>query len=249
MYSNSLLKIAMIIAIVNLVSPMARGGKFEEENIEKKYGLVITGSWNSLKNEKLNEEYIVEWTAGSDKINSGYGFSADLRYYISSKISVSGGVLYMNGSSIYDRIIDPVFGSDTITEDYVKTRILAPSFCLRYHIYLERVDFSLGVSEFLLFGKASRHHTLDITLGEFFVLENEYYSTGIGIQLYGGLQYKLNGFASYIMEAGYRHFKTGDLIEKETDVAFRSSLGRSGEPINLDYSGPYISAGLMFGLF
>ncbi len=239
----------MILAIVNLVSPMARGEKFEVENMEKKYGLVITGSWNSLKNEKLNDEYIMEWTTGNEKINSGYGFSADLRYYISSKISVSGGVLYMNGSSIYERNIYPVFGSDTITEDYVKTRILAPSFSLRYHIYLDRVDFSLGASEFLLFGKASRHHTVDITLGEFFVLENDYYSTGIGIQFFGGLQYKLNGFASYIMDAGYRRFRTGDLIENGTDVAFRYFLSPLTEPINLDYTGPYVSAGLMFKLF
>lgn len=249
MYSNSSLKIATVLAIVSLVSPIARGGKFEVENMEKKYGLVITGSWNSLKNEKLNDGYIVEWTAGSDKINSGYGFSADLRYYISSKISISGGVLYMNGSSIYDRIIDPVFGSDTSTEDYVKTRILAPSFSLRYHIYLDRTNFSFGISESFLFGKASRHLTLDVRWGEFYVLENNYYSNGIGIQLFGGLQYKLNDLTSYIMEIGYRHFRTGDLIEKVTDAAFRYSLGRSTEPINLDYSGPYISAGLMFRLF
>jgi|GEM_PF-5458124 len=249
MYSKSLLKIVMILAIVNLVSPMARGGKLEAENVEKRYGLVISGSWNSMNNEKLNEHYIATWTAGSDKIKSGYGFSADLRYYVSSKISASGGVLYVNGSSTYGRIIDPVFGSYTVTEDYVKTRIIAPSFSVRYHIYLDRVDFSFGIGESLIFGKTSRHLTLDVIWGEFLTLENDYYSTGIGIQIFGGLRYKLNNFASYIMEIGYRHFRTGDLIEKETDAALRYSLGRSGEPINLDYSGPYISAGLMFKLF
>ena len=253
MNSGRYQKITIIFLLILIFLPSAWGQSPNENRIDKKYGVLFSGSWNSLRNEKLNDEYIESWSswgALDDKINSGYGFSSEILYFPSRKISISAGLVYIDGSTKKDSVFYNLGGDSIETDDYVNTRLYAPTFSIRYHINLDDTDFTFGVGESILFGKVSRHHTIFSPFRGDFILKNDYHSTGIGFRFFCGLHYRFNSVISYIMEGGYRHFKTGDLVDKETKAAMRSQFfTNTVPPINLDYTGPYISAGLMFRLF
>ncbi|UCC78413.1 MAG: hypothetical protein JSW64_08990 [Candidatus Zixiibacteriota bacterium] len=201
----------------------------------------------------MNNDYIETWGSWGfldDKIKSGYGFSAELLYSFFREVSIGVGLIYIGGSSNKDRVIGYAGDDSTVYHDYLKSRIYGYLLSARYYIRREKIDFSFGIGDSFLFGKVSRHHTSTRAFRGISLIENDYYSTGIGLQLFFGVLYRLTDLISYNMETGYRYFKTGDLVEKGSKLAMRSEYIIGTEPpINLDYSGPYISAGLMFRVF
>lgn len=243
-----------IILLLAILFQYAYGETNEPKYNYKKFGIVIAGSWNSLKNEKLNDKYIdgsITWGSLDDRIKSGKGISGELRYYISDKYSISVGLMFINSSSSKNRVIHAIPNDSLYLEanDYVNTSILAPTFSIRYYFYANRVTYLLGLSQSLLYGEASISHTGNMIPGGFYTYDREYSASGLGFQIFGGAEYNLNKYVSINFDAGYRYFKTRDLIENNTKAPWPYVEGSQWEYINLDYSGPYISAGLMFRLF
>ena len=94
MKSGLLKRTLQIILPLAVIFQYAHGKTIDAKYNYKKFGIVIAGSWNSLKNEKLNDEYIddyISWDSLDDKIKSGNGISGELRYYILAKYSISAG--------------------------------------------------------------------------------------------------------------------------------------------------------------
>jgi hypothetical protein len=243
------LAVSLFIAVLSPTSGAGAGGG---DGGDGKYAIQISGSWNSLKNGKLNGDYIEAWRSWGyldDKINSGFGITPEIIYFLSPKISVAAGLVYIGGSTEKSQtVIDSVNDDTTEVRDYVKTSIYAPAFSLRFHARREEFDFSLGFSELLLFGRASRRHAW-IPLLRTGPIENDYHSSGFGFQIFGELHYRLNNKLFYTMNIGYRKMDTGDLVDNDSEMPLLSIYSIEPEPINLEYSGPYISAGLMIRLF
>jgi opacity protein-like surface antigen len=222
-------------------------------NLNKKFGFTVSGYWSSLKNEKLNNEYVDglrTWDLLDDEIKSGVGFSAGIFYQFSNRFSIEAGLMYLYGSSIKDRLVMDYYIDEMVNvPDYVKTRIYAPSFSIRYHIYGHKISYSFGLSESFMFGKAATKLTSSSPSTGIDQLKNDYSSSGLGFQIFGGVQHNLTGLIAVNVDAGYRHFNCGDLINEKTERPWRYSRSQDYGIINLDYSGPYVSAGLLFRLF
>lgn len=254
---SNIRRIVIIAALFSFILASTAGGQTNgEDRPGGRYSIVVSGHWNSLRNGKLNDYYINQLSPEGDKINSGYGFSSELRYYISRKISLGGGIIFIGGSSDLNSIIvnlnDPLDpqGSDTLSADhYVRTRLIAPTISIRYHAYFEETDISVGIGESYLFGKASSDFAFYPPLYGIQGTEYNYSSTGMGFLIFGAINYSLSTKLSYLMEAGYRKFTTGDLVDKDEDFTMLYGWVNNTGVVNLDYSGPYISAGLMFRLF
>jgi hypothetical protein len=215
MFSRSYAGITGIfILFVSLFWSCALCQTTDHDRLDKKYAIIISGSWNSLNNRKLNNDCIDGWIAGDyldHRIKSGQGLTAEILYYLSVRLSVSGGFAYIYGATQKDRTIVTYSGSDTTdTRDYVKTRIFAPSFSIRYYMHMEKIDCFIGISESYLFGKASRKITFLLPIGPpISTIKNEYFASGFGFQIFGGIQHILNNTILISISAGYRHLEPG----------------------------------------
>jgi hypothetical protein len=254
MISSLFRKIIPAFLVPMLFSPCAGGETINRAQYDGKFVLVVKGSWNYLNNKKLNNEYIYSGRYLDDKIHFGFGYSVELGYYIADKLSLGCGLIYLSGSSVgRDRPIIISAGSpdtDVINlADYVKTRIYAPALSLNYHIYTRRIDYVIALREAFLFGKASRlKNVFDYSLQTYVPLKNDYYAKGLGLEMGATAFVRIRKAVFLGLEFGLRLFRTRDLVENDTGNSFTINRGRT-EPLHLDYSGAFISAGLMFRLF
>ena len=253
MNSNVRIEIAAGILLSLILIATARAEGNNGGYPPNKYGIVLSGHWNSLKNSKLNNYFIPQLNPEGDKINFGYGFSSEFRYYLSRKISLSAGLIHIGGSSELKRIVvdpnDPQGTNTTSTANYIKTRLFAPTLSIRYHRNIDKIELSLGIGESFLFGRPSTDFSFFPSQYGSQTPENKYSSTGMGFQFFGAAAYRLSGRVSYIMETGFRKFETGDLIDNGKDHPMQYGFVNYPGVVNLDYSGPYISTGLMLRLF
>ena len=245
---------AIIAAIFSFILVSIAGGQTNrEDHPNGRYSIVFSGHWNSLRNSKLNDYYIYQLNPAGDKINFGFGFSSEFRYQVSRKVSLGAGIINISGSSKLNTIIwDPLDpqGPDTVDADYnINTRLIAPTLSIRYHVYSGDTDISIGIGESFLFGKASSDFTFYPPQSGSQAAEYNYSSTGMGFLIMGAIDYRLGKNISYLMEAGYRRFATGDLFDEDENLAMNYGYVYNTGVVNLDYSGPYISAGLMIRLF
>jgi len=251
---SNISRVVIIAAFFSFILASIAGGEPGKDDLPNaRYSIVFSGHWNSLRNGKMNDYYIPQLNPEGDKINSGYGFSSEFRYYISRRISLGGGIIFIKGSSDLKSIIvninDPS-GSDTLSADhYIKTRLLAPTISIRYHVDLNETDISIGIGESYLLGKASNDFSFYPPLYGSPGSEYSYSSTGMGFLIMGAIDYRLSKNFSYLMEMGYRKFTTGDLFNEDDNLAMKYGYVYNTGVVNLDYSGPYISAGLMFRIF
>jgi hypothetical protein len=232
---------AILLIIALILSTAAYGDTTSGNNLNKKFGIAVSGHWNSLRNGKLNNYYIYQLNPEGDRITSGYGFSSEFRYFISHKISLGGGIIFISGSSDLNTIIwDPLDpqGPDTVSANYyIKTRLLAPTFSIRYHVYFEKTNISLGIGESFIFGKASSNFSFFSPRLGSQMTEYNYSSTGMGFLFFGAIDYRFSRNISYLIELGYRKFSTGDLVDKEDNLSMRYGFVNNSGIANLDYSG------------
>jgi hypothetical protein len=244
----------LVLLIPVLFSPLANGEEINQVKFGGKFAVVINGNWNYLNNKKLNNEYIYSGTYLDDEIRFGFGYSVQLGYNITDKMSIGCGIIYLNGSSVRkDHLYIIGAGSpdpDTLyLTDYVKTRIYAPVLSVNYYIFTEKIDYVIALREAFLFGKASRlKNVRDITPQSYIPLKNDYYAKGLGLEMGATAFIHFRKSVFLGLELGLRLFRTRDLVEDDTENSF-TAVRATTEPLHLDYSGPYISAGLMFRLF
>ena len=110
----------------------------------------------------------------------------------------------------------------------------------------------IGISGGVAFGSADSRTRLTIydDPGSSFDLDAEFSGKGLSLGVFGGYQARLGATGLVSLKAGYRHRKLGEFDGRVCSVgdgcADDSASNNSGQPLDFDFSGFYLRAGVGF---
>lgn len=220
-------------------------------NIHKRFRITIGGGWADYYMPKIGGSYPMsdhlswpyEWGVYG-RISGGAGAFLEAGYNFWRKVSVSAGLLHLRGAKkdIYEgrHYVDDYYSRD-ITEDEFRASMTSPFVEIQYDYPVKPVEFFAALGVTYIFANADYNQVPVIpVVPPSLPMENkDFHSRGIGYLTALGVSYGISKTIFVNSGTGYRFLKTGDL--KDDD-------GRTWRGMNLDFSGPYFSAGLSFRL-
>jgi hypothetical protein len=233
---------------------------------QKRFEISFGGGWGLYSMTKL-DNYIdevarsIEMFGGHTDIghiNDGPNVFGEVGYFVSPKVSASLGITYLHGGIRYkDTVIltsYSYFGIEVDTffdEGTLTTTSIAPGLKIKYHFFIEKIDFSFTGGAAWCFGKYVRESTVKSQYDSS-SWKSPLTAQGMGFLASTGASYHLNKTFSIGAEIGYRYFPTGDLKEKEGKSGEEQKVGTyASETLrksNLDFSGPFILGSLSIRL-
>ena len=213
-----------------------------QPRFKKTWVIQFGGSWDHFNMNSLNDHHVY---LDYKHIKSGIGLSAEAGHFLSHRIFVSFGAIYLH-NRIHGQVETDAYSPDIIRYSF-EPSLIAPYLNLRYYFSRMQADYYFGISQIVGFARYSETQESDnrmiVGLGNYL-----FSAKGIGLGASFGGSKNVNKSLALGTEFGYRFMVTDNLklrSARYTSV-FPVQIQSVFDDANLDFSGPYAAMTLSF---
>jgi hypothetical protein len=207
-----------------------------------KYTVRVGGGYGLFRMKSINEDYIENFAREFDifenTIDSGPHLFGEIGMFVSLNTSVNFAVEYLKAVTEHESVISDLF--DTYTrKGRMEVSMMALRLRFKHYLLAEPVGLFISGGASRISGDCnSKFETTDPR-----AISPESYSfsaVGVGLASSVGVSFKIQPRFILDFEAGYRYYSSGDLEDNDGQVWQVEYGGQF--PMNLDFTGPFLSA-------